>query len=545
LKFNDPTRGSAASVTSPLGSPTAITSPSITRSSRFDPYERRHSMPSLELPPKQAQPLIPGHAANIPPHMQQQQESSSAVPKASDGKGSLRLASSMSRSVSLGSSDRSGAAPNRGMMGHESRSSMPNISVYHNGVGNHSQSRHPHHPYSTTTASPHHPSSSMAISSGYYAPQSPQAAYYNIHGSVPNGQYNEPYHHHHHHHSHQHPSQQQQQQQQPQQQPQHPGYSLPPQQPGMPPHPHQAPSHPHSHSRTHVPRHESASGQGRFTHGHHHEHHRSLDLDPLSQLAELATQADPRDMSDRRGSPNTVVVQSKEEMDGEHGPPHYHREAGSPVVDQSSPQQPMKREELSPDTERAVLQLKIGYSSQTNGYPLTRRMSTLGHVAEAAEEEEEEDEKIPRYQRRSWSEDRGREAPVSTIAATGTPMMMDGRTGGSNGHESFKLPPLPLAVGNSHSQDHEQRYGAYRSKRSSPKVGSPSSEPNSDQEQGDEMAVDNDHHFQHQQSKNGRPPFSPPQQKPNESYLSMRRGSVRELMAINHLCLSSEEVDRE
>ncbi|KAG0354727.1 hypothetical protein BGZ54_001511, partial [Gamsiella multidivaricata] len=31
---------------------------------------------------------------------------------------------------------------------------------------------------------------------------------------------------------------------------------------------------------------------------------------------------------------------------------------------------------------------------------------------------------------------------------------------------------------------------------------------------------------------------------PSASYLTMRRGSVRELMAIDHLCLSSEEVER-
>ncbi|KAF9163845.1 hypothetical protein DFQ26_002070 [Actinomortierella ambigua] len=535
LKFTDHTRGSMGSVTSPLGSPTAITSPNIARSSRFDPYERRHSMPSLELPPKQAQPPVPPHASNHLPHMQQQQPEVGAPPKTPDAKISLRLASGMSRSVSLGSSDRPGAAPNRGMIGHEARPSMPNMSVYH-GVPN--QPRHPHHPHSTNAANPHHPSSSMAISSGYYGPQSPQAAYYNIHGSVPNGHYNEHYHHHHqqqqhqqqhpgHHHPHHHPQQQQQQQQQQ----------------AMPPHTHQAPSHPpHPHPRTHVPRQESLSGQNRYPHGHHqHEHHRSLDLDALSQLAELAT----RDMSEKpgggRGSPNTVVVQSKEEMDEER-----RHDADKAEVDQTptQPLQPLKREEPSPEAERAVLQLKIGYGPQTtNGYPLTRRMSMLGHVAEASEEEEEDD-KAPRYQRRSWSEDRGREAPVSTsaAAATGT-MTMDGRSG----HESFKLPPLPLAVG-SHTQEYEQRYGPYRSKRSSPKVGSPTSEPNSDQEQGEDMAIDSDHHYQHQQhqlSKHGRPQFSPPQQKPSDSYLSMRRGSVRELMAINHLCLSSDEVDRE
>ncbi|KAF9978916.1 hypothetical protein BGZ73_008421 [Actinomortierella ambigua] len=526
LKFTDHSRGGMPAVTSPLGSPTAITSPSIARSSRFDPYERRHSMPSLELPPKQAQPPVPTHTGNLLPHMQQQhqqhQQQDNGAPKTPDAKISLRLASGMSRSVSLGSSDRPGAAPNRGMIGHEARPSMPNMSVYH---GTPNQSRNPHHPHSTNAANPHHPSSSMAISSGYYGPQSPQTTYYNIHGSVPNSHYGEPYHHHH------------------QQQHQHPGHHHPPQQQHtMPLHAHQSPSHPpHSQPRTHVPRQESLNGQSRYPYGHHqHEHHRSLDLDALSQLAELAT----RDMSDKpgsgRGSPNTVVVQSKEEMDDE-----LRHDGDQSDVDQPShPPQPLKREDPSPDAERAVLQLKIGYGTQaTNGYPLTRRMSMLGHVAEATEEEEEDD-KAPMYKRRSWSEDRSREAPVSTSAATATgTMMMDGR----GGHESFKLPPLPFTVG-SHSQEYGQRYGPYRSKRSSPKVGSPTSEPNSDQEQGEDMAIDNDHHSQHQQhelGKHGRPQFSPPQQRPGDGYLSMRRGSVRELMAINHLCLSSDEVDRE
>ncbi|KAF9550184.1 hypothetical protein BGW38_009558 [Lunasporangiospora selenospora] len=76
----------------------------------------------------------------------------------------------------------------------------------------------------------------------------------------------------------------------------------------------------------------------------------------------------------------------------------------------------------------------------------------------------------------------------------------------------------------------------HESCRSSVDESRQSSEAASDREQDqdeDEMETDQE---QNQASE--------PSRAPSASYLAMRRGSVRELMAIDHLCLSSEEVER-
>ncbi|KAG0255446.1 hypothetical protein BGZ95_005759, partial [Linnemannia exigua] len=108
----------------------------------------------------------------------------------------------------------------------------------------------------------------------------------------------------------------------------------------------------------------------------------------------------------------------------------------------------------------------------------------------------------------------------------------------------------------------------YRSKRFSMDF-STTSDPASDgDEDDDDMAVDNVQGGgrYYQQPQYNQPQYHPHQQQqqqqryhgkqepsssssptspgPSAAYLSMRRGSVRELMAIDNLCLSSEEVER-
>ncbi|KAF9570501.1 hypothetical protein BGW38_008738, partial [Lunasporangiospora selenospora] len=113
-KFSDPCSGSGA--TSPIASPTSATSPTVLRSNRFDPYERRHSMPSLEFSPKahsQGQgphshnssrdfSVDPGPRAYQYQHQPQPNGSSAyprtipTPPKTPDAKMSLNFASTMS-----------------------------------------------------------------------------------------------------------------------------------------------------------------------------------------------------------------------------------------------------------------------------------------------------------------------------------------------------------------------------------------------------------------------------------------------------------------
>ncbi|KAG0313087.1 hypothetical protein BG000_006021, partial [Podila horticola] len=146
---------SGGPITSPLSSPTSATSPSLTRGNRFDPYERRHSMPSLELSPKAQAQLHGSHgyhahsnsrdygqdSGHHPQHHQHPQQTHHqqsynggyprtipTPPKTPDAKMSLKFASNMSRSVSLGSNDRGVQGyPQQAAPGHV-RPNLPSIS---------------------------------------------------------------------------------------------------------------------------------------------------------------------------------------------------------------------------------------------------------------------------------------------------------------------------------------------------------------------------------------------------------------------------------
>ena len=96
----------------------------------------------------------------------------------------------------------------------------------------------------------------------------------------------------------------------------------------------------------------------------------------------------------------------------------------------------------------------------------------------------------------------------------------------------------------------------YRSKRFSIDF-STTSEPASEYEDEEDMLMDEDeastsaeHRNQHYHDDNQSHHYqdrrvSPPTSSgPSASYMAMRRGSVRELMAIDNLCLSSAEVER-
>ncbi|KAG0283346.1 hypothetical protein BGZ96_012280 [Linnemannia gamsii] len=620
---------SNGAVSPPLASPTSATSPSVTRHNRFDPYERRHSMPSLEFSPKaynhhhhphhhhsgsrdySGEIAAGGHPYHQPPppphhnghhhlpqqqqpqhpHQQQQQQQHPngpgqgpyprtipTPPKTPDTKGPLKFAASMSRSISLGSSDRMGMpAPGGNANGghhHQHshslshngpvRPNLPGISSLHSPPPPpHSGSNnHGHHLYNTstmaaivppsssTTASLTSPSSSSTPPSAVLMARSSSAM--GISNESPSTFYNRnprdaPFN----------PNQQQQQQSM------RPGFPRP---------------------NNNLARHDSAGGSsGRFVRGH--EHHRSLDIDPFSALAELANLADQQRQAPGSGSPTsssninksvattssnhhgatTVVVQSSEENDEYNSHQHRHQHhqrrgsqggSGGESMSRSGSGSSIDGPDVE-DVEDAVIKTMIERPlvhtpAPTQGPPapgpLARRFSTLGHVKE--EEHGEEAEEQQQHQHSYHIDPR--------INNTN-----NGPTQGTLGHsKSYSGHTL------SNSRDLSSSMTTYRSKRLSVDF-SILSDPASDGDEDDEGMVvdgaDGGAHYYHQQQSHynqqqyqqqqqyrypankqqeGSSSSSPTSPGPSAAYLSMRRGSVRELMAIDHLCLSSEEVER-
>lgn len=242
----------------------------------------------------------------------------------------------------------------------------------------------------------------------------------------------------------------------------------------------------HSLPRPNMTRHESL--------GHHpgrqieHEHHRSLDIDPFSALAELANLAEQHREMPVRDQPATVVVQSKEDLaeyghEGECG--GARRASMSVVTDRNN------------DIEDAVMSTKIAKPNI-----LTRRFSTsLSHLKEEDHAEEYHGYSQPNSQRMHHSYHIDQQ-----------------RLGGIQGDRRHSLSP---SAGMS-----PPNY--FRSERSS--IDYSNSDQGSDRDQDD---MEMDHVVQKHASL-----------KPNAAYLAIRRGSVRELMAIDNLCLSSEEMER-
>ncbi|KAF9927269.1 Transcription factor myb3r-5 [Linnemannia zychae] len=603
---------SNSAVSPPLASPTSATSPSITRHNRFDPYERRHSMPSLEFSPKahnhhhfhqhhqqhqhhrngsrdysgETASGHPYHQSSPPPysghhhpqqqqHHQQQQHSNSngtgpspyprtipTPPKTPDTKASLMFSASMSRSISLGSSERMGMPSGNTPGGHSHSHHQHSHSLSHNGPPrpnlpgisslhspppppptSHNGNNHGHHLYNTSTlAATASPSSSTTTSLASPSSSTPPSAVVmarsssamGISNESPSAYYNMS------------PSQQQQSMR-----------------PGFP--------------RLNIARHDSAgNSSSRFVRGH--EHHRSLDIDPLSALAELAHLADQQRQMPGSVSPpsgnnktvtttsgshhgaTTVVVQSSEENDEDstrhlHLPNHQRRGSqGGESMSRSGSGSSMERHNVEDNEDgahRTIMERShVHTPAPTQGPPppgpLGRRFSTLGHVKEEEQGEEGEDHQHQQQQHpHSYHID----------ARKNTASPVQGALGHSKSYSGHSL---------GGGRDFSSSMTGYRSKRLSVDF-SVLSDPTSDgDEDDDEMKVDEEqggryypHQHQHfyfnQQSyqqqqrypaKHHTSSSSPTSPRPNEAYLSMRRGSVRELMAIDHLCLSSEEVER-
>lgn len=341
--------------------------------------------------------------------------------------------------------------------------------------------------------------------------------------------------------------------------------------------------------RPNIARHESAGGgSGRFVRGH--EHHRSLDIDPFSALAELANLADQQRQAPGSGSPTsnnngsvtatssnhhgatTVVVQSSEDNDEDNnGHLHHHKQhhhqrhqrrgsqggSGGESMSRSGSGSSVDGPDVE-DVEDAVIKTMIERPlvhtpTPTQGPPapgpLARRFSTLGHVKEEEHGEEGEEHQ----HQHSYH--------------------IDPRINNTTGPTQGTLGNSKSYSGHGGSRDMSSSMMGYRSKRFSMDFSTTSDLASDGDEDDDDMVVDGAEgaHYYQQQQQQQQPQHShynqqqyqqqqqyrypakqqeasssssPTSPGPSAAYLSMRRGSVRELMAINHLCLSSEEVER-
>ncbi|KAG0039374.1 hypothetical protein BGZ82_008474 [Podila clonocystis] len=467
LNFSDNGPGLS---TSPLASPTSTTSPALARHNRFDPYERRHSMPSLELPPNVQAALQQIHAHGHQPvqhgsnHFDQGEHSapSEGHPNLSPPHSTqYQQTSIMSRSMSLGSTSRVS-----GRFGPNSATSSNAGQVRPNLPGNPQIHRSSHSAYfastsaamvqtsshttSQSSSSPGKPIRSlsfMAISTGHSPPLPPPP-----HSPFPKNTED------------QYRFYQQEQQM---------NRSLP---------------------RPNMTRHASLGHGVTINHHPYHEHRRSLDSDPFSALAELANLAEQCQEMPTGFISETVVIQSKEGDDEE-------------LQNDARPRSWSGSEQVGIEEEVARTAIKS---------PMTRRFSTLDNLREEDHAEEHEHEYFDfshhrngqqhhqpqshgRQQYRRYHGDH--EPNANTVQSnqdrTGSPLNRED-------HCSFGSGRSPVGYSNSdHGSDYEK-----------------------------DVTMDEDHKVRKETSY------------PKEPYLAMRRSSVRELMAIDHLCLSSEEVER-
>ncbi|KAF8936837.1 Transcription factor myb3r-5 [Haplosporangium gracile] len=458
MKLHDNSSGSTTANISPLASPTTATSPTVlSRNHRFDPYERRHSMPSLEMAAKAHAGFQAVHSHGAQENQYDGAQTTRSVltpPITPDTNSKVQFSPSMSRSISMGSNVRSAPGnyppnnkPLQGPSPGQTRPNLPGNPSIHKSNG----------PYYTSTSaamatSASSPNTSLGNNMQNKMIRSSSAmTVSSSSGAVP------PYNSHPMEHGY--------------------GYYLQEQQLN------------HSLPRPNMTRHESL--------GHHpsrqnqHEHRRLLDLDPFSALAELANLAEQHREMPVRDRPTTFVVQSKEESteyghEGEYGGPR--RASMSAVTDRSN------------DIEDAVMSTKIAKPNA-----LTRRFSTsLSHLKEEDHSEEHH----------GYSQHNSERAHHSY-------------------HIEQRFGPGSIQAGRRHSLSPSSGMAPpthFRSERSS--VDYSNSEHGSDRDQ-DDMELDHDVQKQKQASP-----------KPSAAYLAIRRGSVRELMAIDNLCLSSEEIER-
>ncbi|KAG0302038.1 hypothetical protein BGZ98_007847 [Dissophora globulifera] len=437
MKFSDQASGLSTSATSPLASPTSLTSPSLARNHRFDPYERRHSMPSLDVPAKvqaAAYAQVKQHST-FDTQVESNVPSTRCVPtppKTPEAKAKLQFSPGMSRSNSMGSANRT-STTSYGLKANSGQT-RPNL------PGNPSIHRSSNSYFASTSAAMANPSSAtMSLFSNFLTKLGRSSSATTVSSSLTNQtQYRDytddkvyGY------------FQQEQQLQ----------HSLP---------------------RTNMDRRESyPSRQG------HHEHHRSLDIDQFSALAELANVAEQY----RGMHPTTVVVQSQEEI-GKDGNSEVERsdvDLDGRVDFEDEMKKPLAPKPRNLDRRFSVSLSNLREEDHAGSGPEHSRAQHSYHIDQ-------------------------RSAPNSSYHAR------------------------PSFYGRSASSPTgEPSHVHFRSERSSVDY-SASDNGGSDHEQ-EEMSMEHD-------CNNGS--FS----KPNATYLAIRRGSVRELMAIDHLCLSSEEMDR-
>lgn len=244
--------------------------------------------------------------------------------------------------------------------------------------------------------------------------------------------------------------------------------------------------------RPNMTRHASL-GRGVAINHPHHEHRRSLDSDPFSALAELANLAEQcREMPTGSRS-GTVVIQSK---DGDDDELEIDARSGS----RASPEHA--------DIEEEVARTAIKP-------PTARRFSTLDNLREEDQVEEHEyfdhthrhnGQQQYRQQYRLYHGDHEANANIAQSnrdRLTESPSNRGDRYSFGSGRSSVEF------SNSDHGSDLE-----------------------TDVRMGEHRKVD------HTVRKETSYVSS------KEPYLAIRRSSIRELMAIDHLCLSSEEVER-
>lgn len=241
-------------------------------------------------------------------------------------------------------------------------------------------------------------------------------------------------------------------------------------------------------------RHASLGHGVTINHHPHHEHRRSLDSDPFSALAELANLAEQcREMPTGFRS-ETVVIQSKDGDDEE-------------LENDTRPRPWSDSEQV--DIEEEVTRTAIKS-------PMTRRFSTLDNLREEDHAEEHEHEYFGHSHYRIGQQ---HHQPQSHYRQLYLHYHGDHEPNANTVQSNQDRTGSPLNLGDHYS---------YASARSSAEYSN--SDHGSDCEK--DVRMDEDHKVRKESSY------------PKEPYLAMRRSSVRELMAIDHLCLSSEEVER-
>ncbi|KAG0056458.1 hypothetical protein BGZ83_004965 [Gryganskiella cystojenkinii] len=502
MKFNDQGSGHSTSTSSPLASPTSATSPSGLRSNRFDPYERRHSMPSLEVPAKvqaavQAQAQNHSQTYQMDGHHHQQDQNHHprnilTPPKTPDPKGKVQFSPGMSRSASMGSGNRHFAGQSNYSQGRIlTRPHLPGNPSLHK--ASHSSYYGPPPPLSmmVPSASPGFPpmnnvNSKLMRSSSSASVESLSSAAVYGHDDYSHQQQHHPYAHH----------------------PGDRGYTNN--------YHHQEQQLHHSLPRPNLTRHESL---GRQPQGGSRQvpqdQPRSVDIDPFSALAELANLAEQfRELPETERPIQRETVEHQQEQQQQ----QQQRSAGH--IDYSP-----EGAQTTSSIEDIVQKTSITKAPLPN---LARRFSTpLSHLKEEDHLEESG------YARSGGNAQMQHSYHIDQRAAPKN----QSRPGLSSRSTTLS----------STSTSPSSRGNFFRSERSSAEYYS-TSDAGSDRGHNDvedmEM-VDSEDLLRKQpiaaMSSSSSSSTSP---QPDPAYLAMRRGSVRELMAINHLCLSSEEVER-